>query len=594
MMRHGQALKKRLDNNAMIAFILNAVFLVLVILFCDMKYEVSDDFVVDAVLSGAYGSEYDPHLLFSNILLGYFLKFFYQMIPVVSWYFVFQILVCFLSLWAASYIVLEKNCRTVGILLSVLFVAFFSDDLYILVQFTKTAVVAAGAGGTLFLYGYWEKEEKKPLCVILGGMLALVGAMIRFQCIYIALAFLALTFLRSIWNCRKELQIKNLLYKALLGVLACGLLVGAAYGLRSVSTLIWHSDPDYAYYRTYNNWRANYTDTKSNGYEVIEDELTQLGLSETDFWMLQSWNFLDEDYFTEELVDEAADLKREYQETTSLKECLKQFRDREYQTYAVVWGIVILFFLLLFLHPKQVPWELVGLGVCACSLLYFFWEGRVVYRVEYSIYVCMAINLVTAFHKTEVGKTQQRVLIGLTALLCVLKIPLYIPDNSYQTMTQEEYDAYIYELLNPSGTYDIRKYRCNVNAREPYGDLTDYIESDTADTDHYYLLDFNTTIQQVYYNYKPWIRVPMGIWEEEYSYLGGVTSGFPGNTKAWEEHGIDTENPYKSLINDNIYVVDSKNSDIKLAYLQEQYYPNARKELVDTIDGMEIWKFYAE
>ena len=82
-------------KNAFLSFIINAVFLLMVILFCDMKYEVSDDFIVDSILSGAYGNGYDEHLLFSNIIYGLFLKQLYKFFPVVCWYFVFQFAICF-------------------------------------------------------------------------------------------------------------------------------------------------------------------------------------------------------------------------------------------------------------------------------------------------------------------------------------------------------------------------------------------------------------------------------------------------------------------------------------------------------------------
>ncbi len=585
--------RKWINSPVLMAFLLNAIFLILVLLFCDMKYEVSDDYVMDAILSGAYGTGYDEHLLFSNILLGYFLKFFYELIPVVSWYFVFQILVCFLSLWAVSYLVLEKNCHTVGILLSVLFVSFFSDDLYILVNFTKTAAVAAGAGGALFLYGFWNREKRKYSCIVLGGILAVIGSMIRVQCIYIALAFLFLSFLRYMWDCYRQDGWKILGRRALLGIVSCGLLVGIAFGVQDLNKAIWKTDSSYASFLTYNTRRASVTDTRTHGYESYKETLEQLGISETDYDMIKSWEFLDEDFFTEDLLDEVAVLFQDYhtEHVATVKYTLRKFWDRGYQTYVIVWGIAILFFLLLFLHPKQVPWELVGLGVCACLLLYFFWAGRAKYRVEYSIYVCMAINLVTAFHKTEISQTQKRVFIGLTALLCVLKIPLYIPDTSYQTMTDDEYTEYINDVFRKAGTFDIRKYRCDVNHRQPCGELESYIK---ADEEGYYLLDFNTAMQLVYYDFKPWIRVPMGYWQEYYSYLGGVTTGFPGNTDTWEEHGIDVRDPYKSIVNEGIYVVDGRHAHLKLAYLREQYYPNARMELVDTVNGMRIWKYYAE
>ncbi len=578
-----------------LAFLLNLACLILVIVFCDMKYEVSDDFVVDAVLSGAYGTGYDAHLLFSNILYGGFLKLLYQLIPMVSWYFVCQIAICFLALWAVSFIVMERNHWAVGVLLCIVLLVFFSDDLYILVQFTKTAAVASCAGGVLFLYGFWKKEGRSLPCILLGGGLMLAGSMLRFNCFYIALAFLLLVLIRYIWEARKQNKGKALLKKTLWGVLLCLVLIACAFGLRGISNAVWNSNPDYAAYRTYNSLRASVTDTKGYGYESIKEQLDELGYSETDFQMIASWNFLDREYFTDEDVEQVAEATSEYnEEVSSVRQAVKTFRDNikdTYRYYVVVFGIAVMFVLLLFLQPKRVPWELVGLALCAALLIYFIWTGRVVYRVEYSVFACMAIGLITSFNKEEIKLVPQIIVLCLAAFFCAIKIPLYLPDTSWKTMTDEEYEAYVYKVLNPSGTFDIRKYRINVSKRAPYGDLTDYIE---ADADGYYLLDFNTTIQQVYYNYKPWIRLPIGYWRDYYSYLGGVTTGFPGNTETWEAHGIDARDPYKSIVDDGIYVVDNVNDETKLEYLRERYYPNARKELVDTIDGMKIWKYYAE
>ena len=171
-------------KNAFLSFIINAVFLLMVILFCDMKYEVSDDFIVDSILSGAYGNGYDEHLLFSNIIYGLFLKQLYKIFPVVSWYFVFQIAICFFSLWAVTYIVLSRNDLPIGIFLSIIFVSFFSDDVYILVQFTKTAAIATCAGGALILSEYWKKNKRNKLVIFLGIFLTLVGSYIFSLCLY--------------------------------------------------------------------------------------------------------------------------------------------------------------------------------------------------------------------------------------------------------------------------------------------------------------------------------------------------------------------------------------------------------------------------
>ena len=49
-------IKKIYSHHVFMSFLINAIFLLLVVLFCDMKYEVSDDFIVDSILSGAYGN----------------------------------------------------------------------------------------------------------------------------------------------------------------------------------------------------------------------------------------------------------------------------------------------------------------------------------------------------------------------------------------------------------------------------------------------------------------------------------------------------------------------------------------------------------
>ncbi len=584
-------IKKLLDNNMCLAFMINAVFLLFAILFCDMKYEVSDDFIVDGVLSGAFGTGYNEYLLFSNILYGYVLKALYQITSIVSWYFVSHILICYLSLCAVTYIILDKNHRYVGITLSIVFISFFSDDLYILPQFTKTAAMAICAGGALFLFGMWNggKKKKRWRSIICGACLALGGTLIRFGNIYIGLVYLLFMFIKYFWDARKE---DKTIFKASVIFLACGILIGTSYFLRNIDTAIWNEDEDYSNYKVYNHMRASVTDVTDYGYESIAQQLGEIGNNETDYYMLESWNFLDQDYYTAEIVEQVSHIKKDYSNNVNhtIKSVYSQFIERGYQKYIVVMGIATLMLLMLFLQPKKFLWEVLELGVTAMMLMYFFYRGRVVYRVEYSIFVSMGISLVTFFQVKDVDVSVRKIMVYWSIVFCVCKIPLYIPDKSYETKTSEEYSQYISDVFFESWNFDIRKYRCNVNKRQPYGALTAYMEEDQ---EGYYLLDFSSTIQSIYYNYKPWLRLPGGYWNN-YSYLGGVTSGYPDNELLWEKQGIDSANPYKSLVNDNVYVVDNNFYETKLDYLREHYYPNARRELVDVIDGYKIWKFYKE
>lgn len=54
------------------------LLLLLILLFCNIKYEVSDDFIMEMVASGIYTGQPDSHIMFSNIFMGWILTLFYN------------------------------------------------------------------------------------------------------------------------------------------------------------------------------------------------------------------------------------------------------------------------------------------------------------------------------------------------------------------------------------------------------------------------------------------------------------------------------------------------------------------------------------
>ena len=52
---------------------INLIFFLLIVFFCDMKYEVSDDFIMASIMSGAYGDAPNPQMIFVNVIIGYLL-----------------------------------------------------------------------------------------------------------------------------------------------------------------------------------------------------------------------------------------------------------------------------------------------------------------------------------------------------------------------------------------------------------------------------------------------------------------------------------------------------------------------------------------
>ena len=119
--------KSILKSNFFLAAMISLVSLSLVLLFCGIQYETSDDFTVSALLSGAYNGEYNPHMLFSNVLLGYILAFLYSHTSYISWYFVNLMVIVSLHFHCELYL-FKKNNRVVGVLFAVLATVLLTDD----------------------------------------------------------------------------------------------------------------------------------------------------------------------------------------------------------------------------------------------------------------------------------------------------------------------------------------------------------------------------------------------------------------------------------------------------------------------------------
>lgn len=592
-----------LKHSVYVALIINLLFLMFAITFCDMKYEVSDDFVMDSILSGAYGTDYDPHLLYSNILLGYGLKLLYRLFPVISWYFVMHIVLCFASLTIMTYVILNERKDAFGLLLALIFVSFFSDDLYLLVQFTKTAAVCIMAGGILFLYTFWRiKEKKKYVHYILSIMMCIIGTMIRFSCAYMALPFLFLIFVYEVCiNLYKIIRDKNwynlkkFIGYSIIGCAGCVFLFLGTVGIKNSNSNLWSKEEEYKDFQIWSVARTSVTDISGFDSDEVIASFEQLdNTTLEDYYTVQSWNIVDQSIYTQERLGQLAQIMHTNaeKENHSVRSIFEILKGRHYETYTVVWGIGILVLLILIIRRNKWWISVIDCSVAVGLLIYLVYRGRIVYRVEYGIFFCLAILLIWHLimrgeESSKLNRKQNNVCIVAIVILLIAKIPLYIPDTNYKTMSDEEYNQYVFDVFYESWDFKLSKYRACVNKRPVYADLISLMENDT---EHYYLCDFASTIQLLYYHYKPWIRLPIGYYKDTYSYLGGVTTYFPGCYYVWGENGLNPYNPYENITNDNILIVDNYYYYTKVNYYKQYYDENAELNLVQECDGYSIWK----
>jgi hypothetical protein len=232
----------------------------------------------------------------------------------------------------------------------------------------------------------------------------------------------------------------------------------------------------------------------------------------------------------------------------------------------------------------------------------FIYYGRTMYRVEWSVFFCAASCLLSGFSYNENSKLAgfNKVLFGknintiafyvaiLAVLLFASCVSRIIEKNSLLNSSDLEYRLSFANSLEYSGEYVPDKIAFPSVKRKLTPNLISLMENDL---DNYYIVDFATGIQDFYFNYEPWKRPEQGLFEK-YSYYGGCTMRHPGERSALIANGADPDNPFKSLANDNIYLVDNWGYEVKILYFRKYFCPEAEIGLAGEIDGYKIWKIY--
>ncbi len=579
------------NHTFIVALILNVLFLLLTIVFCEIKYETSDDFIMSSIISGVYGGHPDPHLIYINILWGYILLPFYYIFPNMSWYLISFLLLQMISFTAITYILISKNDLKTGMFLGVFLIVFFTNDAYVLVQFTKVAALTMMSGSLLFLHSLFYHEEINRKECICGAILVIIGSMIRFNIVYIIGGFILIILLIQIVSLYYgNKKIKN---KLLSKIFIRGfILISIVLCVKMIDTLAYDLDKDYAFFREYGKLRGSIVDRPDYGYDACAEEYQKIGLSENDYVLLRTWNFSDPDYYTLDLLKKVEDILDRNQKKLNLDKyhIKNMLNDRDYFQYPIIWGSVLLIVFTIVFN-KRYWWIGILISIEGFAYLcYFAAIGKMVYRVEYAVILCTFLSILY-FWKMRDNCTMynyfdtNRIYTIFVIIFSIYNIPTYCLSGGAEWKTGEGYKEYIEENFFESWKYNPTRIRCSVYSDAAFSDLKKEIRENTT---KYYFLSFNSTIQTTYFGDNPFFSNP-GKDIINASYFSGVTINYPSVLNTMQEQGIT--NPMKSLVEPNIYLIDNIYQDRILQYLREHYYPNATFVPYKSVDGFSIWKF---
>jgi hypothetical protein len=580
-----------LKSDAFLAIGLNLVFLCITRCLTEIKFEESDDFYLAAMLSGAYGNGPNPHTHFLNYLLGLLLQPFYHLCPFLNWFLLAQLACIFVAFTGITSILLQRLGRPFGLAISLFFLAFFSDDLYIVVQWTKSAEFLSFAGFFILLA---SAAKRFWAGLVGGGFLMLCGSWIRFEGFQEMLPFMILLYVSDLGMNHRYTGIGAFLWgEKRFFIALTGIILAVFVSLQIHQRAM--SEDSYRAYAEYNGVRAAVMDYSRSDPVGLKEDIEEADLRWDDYKLFKNWVFYDPDIFSLKNVRIYLEAARNnaYPLQQRLRSVLITHRPAIVSGYPIFWAFVLLLVGVAITNRRQLLPVLLAFLLTISLYIYFLLLGRLLYRLEFGLWLGVA-TIALWFLKTP---TQFRWKTGYTVVLLLLillfKYPLYIPADAFAERTPEcnEMDKMeINSALFYAREYSAARYRSRPYQHRCYSELRKELESHP---ENLYMLSHLDMIRPQYCWFSPYQAVPAGYFKNQI-YLGFWTVYWPDVEQSLRERGV--ENPLKELVKENVYVVGGTVVADKSIqeYLMRHYYYNVNVKLIKVVDGVGIYKYTAE
>lgn len=393
------------------------------------SYESHDDTMMEYLVYGIGYGHGTSFLVFVNRILGYIILKLSENIPMINFYFLIQILTCFVSNIMLSTIFLKKN-RVYGMILIVL---IFAADLecFYSVQFTKTASLASVAGILSVLY--YLKNRNKP-AIVGGAMLMLVGSMYRFDSFgLVSLIMLSIVISEGIelFKLRKD-QVKVYLIVGLL-------IVGSILSLNMIGKRLDNNTPDLKQYSEFNVLRSevfDYDRDTDGGYKKALEGGTDVTGSQV--LMFNGLMYNDRDVFD---VGKAASIAQlVHVDRPSILESIRTFFSfflpNIFKSEPLMIVMTVAYLVSILCSKKKESLIIIPFIYSAVICYLIYSERYYIHRVEWSIMFAILVSIAYLFDPIDkiVMKGTIRLVFGACACaMTIVDIFLicYIPVNDH-------------------------------------------------------------------------------------------------------------------------------------------------------------------
>ena len=514
------------------------------------RYHTVDDVFMEMNVCGAYG-KFDPHLIYSNIILGYVLKFLYHFNNSFPWYGLMHILMALFSLSTIMYVFMNNENRIAKILVMVA-IFIVSYEAYTKVQFTKTAAYLACAGYILIASSL--EDEKRIIKQIFGIIFIWNSFMIRTGMFLgssaICLGCLMPKIISYLKGIKQEHNRKDFVNLICVGL--CSLLiVGASFFIDSSA----YKTEGWSYYKRFNEYTTQFQDINFPSYTEYEEEFNKLGIYLEDYRLYDDSDHNDPDLFDLEKMEVIKKLQP-YKTVNSneivmfgLRGYNTLFKQKSLATFTLVAVFIVLFF------------------VFGCRNSWISWLSV--------LYTGFATVFAFAYTYFMHGWFDRTTLAVMTAFIFTMLYLLEPKENKISKTI-----VYCFAVFTVVCSLFIwsEYFRWNMNDwREEYQINHEALNEIYEDKDHLYISRTSLPLWKRYYT--PYDKIRFGSMSN-YSPLGDWIANTPLLKKTLTDYGV--RNPYKDMVNnDKVYFIGfSDNMQPVIDYIQRHYYQNLEVETV--------------
>lgn len=570
-------------NKVASSLLINAVILIIVCCVARIQYEVSDDFIMETLVSGLYNNETTPFLPYSSVFLGLILQGLYMIYDGINWYGILMLFFSYIAFSCILYYLWERVNFAKGTFLYVVTLLFYIEDIYISLQFTKLAVWLIMVGSFIFLNGLRQEHNKKSL--LIGGALVVFGSWYRFAGLYISGLYVLFMVLCTVWFHRKkgkEYVVKSLIRG--------GVLVLVILGSYYIDNVARDMTPEMQHYHEFNKIRASLSDFPHYGFENNAQWLLESGYSENDFLAATNWSYADTDVFSMDNLSTINEniINTRDEQAVDLFWVKEKAISRQYLQYLSFIACVVLGLLCMVYNPKCIVYLLPCIAISAGLFAYLYKINRIVFRVEFTIIVSAFFYILYIYTEKINTKVKNKGYIAVLLILMLWKVD-YINVYLEELRSHENYGEKVLATYYDSWDNEPMRYYVNYQ-QKAYSDLLDEIKKNPQ---NYYYLDFGSTIQTLYLDKDFFISLDGDIYDNM-SYLTGVTSEYPTVKDHLVRNGI--KNPIQHLLEPDVYYVSNVEwrDEILLNFFHEHYDENIKMIHINTFNGFNIYNFKVE